>query len=237
MINRIEQRVLKRQPVGEDRIGWADIFDLTFLAGDFQPGRLYLLGSRPGEGKTAFVSMLARAASISKKQVGFIALRDSEESVSLRLMGGEAQCDPTDFHKGKLGKEGIMRLCDSASKMTGTFPSIASLPDPSTISLCEFAKELKASKKLQFLVIDDVGFAFGPCRFPDLHVRKPCGHIARQGAGVCSRTKWPGRTIVCCPWRTSVVGSPINQRSCRSRATQQDRRISCRGQWARSHQH
>jgi len=167
VINRIEQRVLKRQPVGEERIGWADIFDLTFLAGDFQPGRLYLLGSRPGEGKTAFVSMLARAASISKKQVGFIALRDSEESVSLRLMGGEAQCDPTDFHKGKLGKEGIMRLCDSARKMTGTFPSIASLPDPSTISLCEFAKELKASKKLQFLVIDDVGFAFSGNDYPD----------------------------------------------------------------------
>lgn len=47
-----------------------------------------------------------------------------------------------------------MRLCDSARLMAGTFPDIAALPDPSTISLCEFAKEL------QFLVIDDVGFVF-----------------------------------------------------------------------------
>jgi len=167
VIDRIEQRVLKRQPVGEDRIGWADIFDLTFLAGDFQPGRLYLLGSRPGEGKTAFVSMLVRTASISKKRVGFIALRDSEESVSLRFMGGEAQCDPTDFHKGELGKDDIWRMASSARFMSGTFPAIAALPDPSTICLCEFAKELKASKKLQFLAIDDVGFAFSGHDYPD----------------------------------------------------------------------
>ena len=167
VINRIEQRVLKRQPVGAERIGWADIFDLTFLAGEFQPGRLYLLGSRPGEGKTAFVSMLARVASISKKRVGFIALRDSEENVSLRFMGGEAHCQPVDFHKGKLGKEGLMRLCDSARLMVGTFPAIATLPAPSTISLCEFAKELTAAKKLQFLVIDDVGFAFAGTDYPD----------------------------------------------------------------------
>ncbi|MEI8311514.1 MAG: DnaB-like helicase C-terminal domain-containing protein [Verrucomicrobiota bacterium] len=166
VITRIEQRVLKRQPAGE-RIGWADIFDLTFLAGEFQPGRLYLLGSRPGEGKTAFVSMLARAASISKKRVGFIALRDSEESVSLRFLGGEAQCHPIDFHTGKIEKEDIWRLACSARLMSGTFPAIAALPDPSTICLCEFAKELKASKKLQFLAIDDVGFAFSGHDYPD----------------------------------------------------------------------
>ena len=167
VINRIEQRVLERHPGGAERIGWADIFDLTFLAGEFQPGRLYLLGSRPGEGKTAFVSMLARAASISKKRVGFIALRDSEESVSLRFLGGEAQCHPIDFHTGKIEKEALGRLCDSALKMRGTFPSIASLSDPGTNSLCEFAKELKAGKELQFLVIDDVGFAFSGNDYPD----------------------------------------------------------------------
>ncbi len=167
VITRIEHRVLKRQPVGAERIGWADIFDLTFLAGDFQPGRLYLLGSRPGEGKTAFASMLARAASISKKRVGFIALRDSEESISLRFLGGEAQCHPIDIHTGKIEKEDIWRLACSARLMSGTFPAIAALPDPSTISLCEFAKELKASKKLQFLVIDDVGFAFSGNDYPD----------------------------------------------------------------------
>ncbi len=167
VITRIEQRVLKRQPVGAERIGWADIFDLTFLAGEFQPGRLYLLGSRPGEGKTAFVSMLARAAAISKKRTGFIALRDSEESISLRLMGGEAHCHPMDFHKGIFEKETLRRLCCSAGKMAGAFPAIAALLNPRTISLCEFAKELNAAKELQFLVIDDIGFAFSGNDYPD----------------------------------------------------------------------
>lgn len=167
VINRIEQRVLKHPPVGAERIGWADIFDLTFLAGEFQSGRLYLLGSRPGEGKTAFVSMLARASAISKKRVGFIALRDSEESLSLRFMGGESQCHPVDFNTGKIGEEALRRLCNSAFKMAGTFPAIASLPDSSTISLCEFARELKAAKELQFLVIDDIGFAFSGNDYPD----------------------------------------------------------------------
>jgi len=105
--------------------------------------------------------MLARSASFSKHLAGFIALRDSEKNVSLRLMGAG---NP---HVDGFGKEGMGNLCQAAGKMAATFPDVVSLPDASTVSLCEFAKELAAVKRINFLLIDDIGFAFDGTEYPD----------------------------------------------------------------------
>jgi len=80
-------------------------------------------------------------------------------------------------------------LCQAASKMAATFPVAVSLPDASTVSLCECAKELAAAKRINFLLIDDIGFAFDGTEYPDKQRAVEMG-ISRA----CHTRRIPGKT-------------------------------------------
>ena len=152
----IERCYATRESGSDRNIGWADLYTLDALTGGIRPGRFYLLGAAPGDGKTAFLTGLALAAARTKRRVGIISLRDSGENMSLRLLGGESRIDPVAVRKAKLHDKDFENIAQSASKLAGYFPANAALRNANVEETCEFIHQISAVKRLELILVDDI---------------------------------------------------------------------------------
>ena len=116
LVVKIERRYVGKESDSGHLPGWADLKTLDAILGEFRPGRFYLLGAAQGNGKSAFLAGLATACALAKHCVGIISLRDSSESMSLRLLGGEAQIDPVKLLTGVNGKD-FTCITNAAAKL------------------------------------------------------------------------------------------------------------------------
>ena len=155
LVEKVERCYEGRNGISEQKMGWADLATLNAIIGELRPGRFYLLGAAPGEGKTAFLAGLARAAALTKHNAGIISLRDASESMSLRLLSGESQVDPVDIHTGKKPNQ-FLQITKAAPKLADFFPAIASLSEATIGEICSFIRQFCAVKGLEVILIDDL---------------------------------------------------------------------------------
>lgn len=150
-------------------LGWADLREINQVAGPLQPGRLYLLGSAPGEGKTAFLSMLARGFSTNLKRCGFFALRESSEALALRMICGQGGVAPELFATGCLKSSTHLKLTNGLVDLCECFPALAGCHDTGSAALIELARSLVSIKRLEVLLVDDLGFVLQGRDFASSH--------------------------------------------------------------------
>jgi len=156
-------RVEERYRVSGSDLGWAGLSEIHRVAGPLQPGCLYLLGSAPGDGKTAFLAMLARAYSVSENRCGFLALRDTTQSLVLRMLYGQGCVGPELIASGSWPIATHGKFMEGAAQLSECFPSAAQCREIGSGALCELARSLVASKQLEVLFVDDLGFVLqGP---------------------------------------------------------------------------
>ena len=150
-VEKMEAFFEKQNVVGRGEVEWAGLTSLNELTGNLQPGRFFLIGAAPGDGKTAFLSGLARRVAHAKRRVGLISLRDSYDNVLLRVFTGESRVPPTDVRINY-----FPQMIRAAGKIHDCLPAIASLPHAGTGEACALIREVCAVKRLELVLVDDL---------------------------------------------------------------------------------
>jgi len=76
--------------------------ELDLLLGNFQPGDVYVVAARPGQGKTSFESSVMLHAAQQRKRVAFFSLEMSTEKITNRLIAQETGINVQLLNTGKL---------------------------------------------------------------------------------------------------------------------------------------
>lgn len=133
--------------------------DLDRILGGLYKDNVYILGGRPGDGKTGLLITVARHAAKSGKKVAFFSLEMSRAQVAQRLISQEAEVDLHNITRGKMAE-------GDWPKYTYGVEKIASLPivinDLSSININQIrqtSRKVKASGGLDLIVVDYIQLA------------------------------------------------------------------------------
>jgi len=112
-IDEIEARMNEGRPLTGIPCG---LSLLDWKTGGFQPTDLYVIGARPGMGKTAFLMDLAIRIACGFKPVLFVSLEMSEAQVSDRATASQAGIAANAARTGSLTRDCIARLREAAAQ-------------------------------------------------------------------------------------------------------------------------
>lgn len=133
-----------------ERTGW-DALDN--LIGGLRPGALYVLGARPGAGKTAVALNLAAAVAARGPVVGYASLEMGEAELQRRLLAAEGSVHLSGLLDGKLTDSDWERLGVVRPKVDAM--RLAVLDDAASLSrVLSFARTLHRQGGLGLLVVD-----------------------------------------------------------------------------------
>jgi replicative DNA helicase len=129
--------------------------DLDRITHGLRPGQLFVIGARPGDGKTTLAANIAEHVAIDcKKPVGFIELEMTAKELTLRLISSRSEVPLDHLLSGNLNEGHFQRI-------TGATAAIAKAPlyiadeDGITISqLKAKARRLHRKHTLSLLIVD-----------------------------------------------------------------------------------
>lgn len=149
-LNAIE-RASEGAPVGL-KTGFYDLDDKT---NGLQPGRLIIVGGRPGTGKTAWALCVARHVAVALgKRVWFISLEMAADELALRLLCVQAHLDGQKVQRGDLDEDEWRKLNDAAGIL---YDCPIEIEDVDTISIGDVkarARGKHAHAPLDLLIVD-----------------------------------------------------------------------------------
>ena len=125
-------RVFELQAAGGKMQGLGTGYDaVDDIIRGLQGGRLYLVGARPGVGKTAFATNVAERVALRGKRVMFFTLEMTTEQLMFRMAAQMSSCSYGDVSEGKLTPEELARVAKALgelSEMNITMVSSARTP-------------------------------------------------------------------------------------------------------------
>ncbi len=94
--------------------------DLDRFMGGFRPGKVYLIGARPGMGKTSLLCSHALAMLLAGKRVGIFSLEMSKESILERIVLAHAQVSVDDLRNGdkRVKEDALKKVRESSDYIT-----------------------------------------------------------------------------------------------------------------------
>jgi replicative DNA helicase len=133
--------------------------DLDRIIGSMIAGNVYIVGGRPGDGKTALLLSIARNAARSGKRVGLFSLEMSRMQVAQRLIALESEIDLQNIIQGKM-KDADWPRYTSAVELVESYP--ITINDLSSINIHQIrqtARKIKARGGLDLIVLDYIQLA------------------------------------------------------------------------------
>lgn len=134
--------------------------DLDRMLTSLMSPNLYIIAGRPGQGKTAFLTTIAKHVSkVQHKRVGILSLEMSRLQVAQRLIAQEAEIDLQNIISGKL-EEREWSIYTNAVEVVADLPIM--INDLSSITMSQIrqaARKMKAEKGLDLLIIDYIQLA------------------------------------------------------------------------------
>lgn len=122
----------------------------------FEPGNLWILAARPGQGKTALGLQILRHAAEQGKHCGFASLEMSEKEILQRLIASKARVPLSDLRTGHINRKPRER-----ERALEAWEHVKSLPlyidDSAALKTSELAsrcRRLVSENGLDFLVVD-----------------------------------------------------------------------------------
>ena len=162
--------------------------DLDNTLAGLQEGNLIIIAARPSMGKSSLDLNIATNAAKEKKTVAFFSLEMTKEELVQRVLFSEAKVSSGDARKGQLGPEKWSRVVEAASKVN-TMPLY--FDDASVITVTDIrakSRRLKASKKLDLIVVDYIQLMQGNSRD---NRQQEIAEISRNLKGLARELKVP----------------------------------------------
>ena len=162
--------------------------DLDNTLAGLQEGNLIIIAARPSMGKSSLALNIATNAAKEKKTVAFFSLEMTKEELVQRVLFSEAKVSSGDARKGQLGPEKWSRVVEAASKVN-TMPLY--FDDASVITITDIrakSRRLKASKKLDLIVVDYIQLMQGNSRD---NRQQEIAEISRNLKGLARELKVP----------------------------------------------
>ena len=139
-------------PIGIER--------LDMLTGGLKPSKLYIVGARPGVGKTALAVNIAwnvasgKNSSASKFPVGIFSIEMTEKEIGERLLCAVSGVNFSAAKEGRILEKDRASLTDASSRI---YEAPIFVNDNSSLSIMELkaaARRLKKENDIQLLVVD-----------------------------------------------------------------------------------
>lgn len=151
LIEQIEYRYHNRGQVHGIPTGF---FALDNIITGLQPRRLYCLGARPSDGKSAFLLNMAIEQAVMGHSVGFISLESSKEELLLRNLSNLASIDSMKLTSGMLGPADFADIQAAASKIHDANIHFYDVPNINIVRLMAVAKMMKRKHEIKVLYVD-----------------------------------------------------------------------------------
>ncbi len=169
----------------EDVTGLASGYtDLDRMTTGFQRGDLVIIAGRPSMGKSAIAMNIAAHAAVDLKiPVVVFSLEMSEDSMTKRLMSGDARIEGNKFRTGKLAAKDWPRLAVSADRLFGAKMYI----DETARTMTEMRARTRRAKQkygLGLVVIDYLQLMRGEGRRNDANREQELAEISRGLKGM-----------------------------------------------------
>ena len=138
-------------------------YDLDNLLSGFQNSDFIVLAGRPSMGKTALALNFARNCSVENNyKVGFFSLEMSSQQLVERLITSESKIDSHLVRTGKLPKHEWKKLSESANVLSDSSIFIDDSADLNIMELRAKARQLKAEKDIDIIIIDYIQLLHAP---------------------------------------------------------------------------
>ena len=115
-------------------------------------GGLYVIGARPGMGKTSIaLNMAVSAAKASRKTVAIYSLEMSRQQLVTRLLSSESHIDNKQLLQGRLSTEEWTRLAEAAGNLSNLDIRINDNP---SLTVAELSAECRRLDNLGLVLVD-----------------------------------------------------------------------------------
>jgi replicative DNA helicase len=130
--------------------------DLDRITGGFHHSDLVIIAARPSMGKTAFALNIALNAAMDEKKSSILlfSLEMSESQLTQRLLAVDAKIELEKIKNGFLSENDFAMLGVSLGRLAKTNIYIADIPLINELEIRTIARRLKATGKLDMIVID-----------------------------------------------------------------------------------
>lgn len=129
--------------------------EIDRVTAGWQKSDLIILAARPGMGKTAFVTSMARNMAVElKKPVAFFSLEMSAIQLVTRLISSECEIPADKLRRGNLATAEWEQLNDRIRHLIGAPLFIDDTPALSIFELRAKSRRLKAQHDVQMIIID-----------------------------------------------------------------------------------
>lgn len=129
--------------------------DYDSRTGGLQGGEVFVVGARPGMGKTAFALSVARNLAIKEKRpVAYFSLEMSKEQLTNRVLVMETNVDSTKIKTGNMSDDDWMDLISSADEISTSNLYIDDTAGITVDEICRRSTELKEESGVDLIIID-----------------------------------------------------------------------------------
>lgn len=158
-LDRLEQLYERGEAITGLHTGFTDLDELL---GGLQPGALYVIGGRPGMGKTAIaLNMATHAAADSKTPTLVFSLEMSRLELTQRILCAEARIDSKRVRNGQLYERDWARVTAAIDRLADIPLWIDDDPSLSIMELRAKARRLASKHDLGLIVVDYVQLMTG----------------------------------------------------------------------------
>lgn len=137
-----------------------------FLAGGLRPGRVLVVGARPGVGKSALALSVARHVARSGHRVAIASLEMDAAELGDRLLAAEGRLDLRALQAGDIGQDGLRRAVEAHAGARGWAGNLAVLDRVQTVAGMSAAiRRMELQRRpVRVLIVDYLQLARGSRR-------------------------------------------------------------------------
>jgi len=157
--NRIVERLRQPKPESGGRPLMTGLRQHDSEIGGWMPGELIVLAARPGMGKTALATQVAKHNAASGRRVLFVSIEMTEDELGARILAGHASVDGRNIRSGDLIESEIASLEAAAFDVQNDLLSIwaPSSRYAGIANIRGMAKHMVATGGLRLIVVDYIG--------------------------------------------------------------------------------
>lgn len=150
IVKDIEERYNKRGTLLGLQTGFQTVDDITC---GLQDGRLYLLGARPSQGKSAMALNIAGSIA-NHSTVGILSLESSWKEIIMRDIASEAKVNSQNLSSGYISQSGMAQVVEACERISSKNMFIYDKPNCSLVEVIGQCRRMVNRLKCNIIFID-----------------------------------------------------------------------------------